>query len=139
MSEDQRVIFGGHGQGKRTLQVVFEGGMVWIETGLADAEARRVSRVEIAADDDSRGGDGRGGIWDLSEDGRRIIRRDSPEDEQTQEPATGSADYAWALVTSGPVDSSDIEQITRQIEDGNVRGLYVHDHDDDATVEQDYR
>jgi hypothetical protein len=133
-NDDQEVIFGGHGQGPRTLKIIADGVMVWVRTGLADEDGRRVTRVDFSPDNEERGGDGRGGIWDLAEDGHRIIRRGAPDDEQTWQPSTDPVEHRWTLVTSGPLDETTLEQIALHIEDGDVRGSYVHDENGKLTL-----
>ena len=45
------------------LHVETDGCVVNVYVGLTDAEGRQVTRVDVSADGESRGGDGQGRIW----------------------------------------------------------------------------
>lgn len=53
------------------LHIETDGCIVNIHVGLTDGEGRRVTRVDVLPEDESRGGDASGYIW--RQDGPRII------------------------------------------------------------------
>jgi hypothetical protein len=63
----------GRGPKVRTLHIETEGAVINVTVGLTDSHGRKVTRVEVSPDDESRGGDGEGFQW--YRDGDRIIRR----------------------------------------------------------------
>lgn len=65
---------------EKLLHIETDGAVVNIRVGLQDREGREVTSIEILPDDESRGGDGEGRVWDL--DGPhniRLIRRQTKE------------------------------------------------------------
>lgn len=55
------------------LHIETDGCIVNIQVGLHDADGRQVTSVRIIPDDESRGGDGEGRIWQHV-DGSRVVR-----------------------------------------------------------------
>lgn len=69
----RRITF--HEKGNRSgdlLHVETDGCVVNIRVGLSDDQGRKVTRVDVLPDDDTRGGDGLGHLW--CQDGPRVIR-----------------------------------------------------------------
>lgn len=60
----------------RTMHIETDGAIVNITVGLYDNEGRKVTRVDVLPDDESRGGDAEGYIW--RQDGQRVIRAREP-------------------------------------------------------------
>jgi hypothetical protein len=67
------------------LHIEADGCVVSIEVGLADRDGRRVTRVDVLPDDESRGGDGHGVVWHL--DGSRVIAQTEADLEAQEEAA----------------------------------------------------
>jgi hypothetical protein len=83
----KRVEFSNRNRSDNLLHVEIPGGIVNIRVNLHDREGREVVNIEIIPDDQRRGGDGQGRIWDVdsNEDGTvtRLIRRpEYPNDKQ---------------------------------------------------------
>jgi hypothetical protein len=84
MSEiTKRATFHSHGRGMKTFHIEADGCIVNIMVGLVDSQGRRVTRVDVLPDDETRGGDGLGGIWHQQSGDPRIICVNDP----TWEPA----------------------------------------------------
>lgn len=56
------------------LHIETDGCVVNIRVGLMDDNGRKVTRVDILPDDETRGGDGRGYVWHV--DGPCVIRQE---------------------------------------------------------------
>jgi len=116
----------------RTLHIETDGAIVNITVGLHDVDGRPVTRVDTLPDDESRGGDEHGRIWE--QDGPRIIC-------QTTEKVPGKRsenDFVAALrdaeteleradmaTNPGSVNESSVQEILRHIRqliDENVVG-----------------
>lgn len=63
----------GKGPTVRMLHIETEGAVVNITVGLRDEHGRKVTRVDVNPDDETRGGDGQGDVW--QRDGARVIRQ----------------------------------------------------------------
>jgi hypothetical protein len=61
------------GHKTKTMHIEVEGCIVNITVGLRDTYGRRVTRVDVSPDDESRGGDGNGNIWRQEPGDARII------------------------------------------------------------------
>ena len=77
MGRQQNVNFYDDGRGVKTLHIETDGCLINIRVGLTDAEGRRVTRVDVSPDDESRGGDGSGDLWHAVDGpiGGRIVRQ----------------------------------------------------------------
>lgn len=49
------------------LKIETDGCTVSIRVGLVNADGQKVTRVDVSPDDASRGGDGLGNVWELTE------------------------------------------------------------------------
>ena len=69
------------------LHIETDGCTVNIQVGLTDDQGRKVTRIDVSPQDESRGGDGMGYVWHAVDGpmGGRIVR---------QEPAPGISDVA---------------------------------------------
>jgi hypothetical protein len=68
----KRIEFYAGDERDNTLHIETDGCIVNIRVGLHDTEGRKVTRVDVSPEDESRGGDADGRIW--RQDGARIIR-----------------------------------------------------------------
>ncbi len=87
MRDMKRLSF--HAKGNRSgnlLHVETDGCVVNIHVGLTDEQGRAVTRVDVLADNEGRGGDGEGRFWHV--DGPRVVRQD--EDAEDNEPNFGN-------------------------------------------------
>jgi hypothetical protein len=66
-------FYAGRGSKVKTFHVETDGCIVNITVGLTDSDGRQVTRVDVAPDDESRGGDERGRIWRQEPGDSRII------------------------------------------------------------------
>ncbi len=75
----RRVRFYNQNRSNNLLHIEIPGAIVNIRVNLRDREGREVNHIEIIPDDERRGGDGQGRVWDTdsNEDGTvtRLIRR----------------------------------------------------------------
>ena len=87
MRDMRRLSF--HAKGNRSgnlLHIETDGCVVNIHVGLTDDQGRAVTRVDVLADNEGRGGDGEGRFWHV--DGPRVVRQD--EDADDNEPNFGN-------------------------------------------------
>lgn len=61
------------------LHIETDGAIINIHVGLCDAQGRRVTRIIVSPEDESRGGDGQGYIWGTPDGpiGGRIVRQEN--------------------------------------------------------------
>jgi hypothetical protein len=128
MSDTQTVRFYGRPGQTRTLKVETDGVMVVIEVGLTTNDGRRVTRIDKVVDNEQRGGDATGAMWDLADDGIRVIRREPDADTATGRPK--GIEY-WSLVTTGPTEDGDLEHISMSVARGDAHGEYVYGYADE--------
>lgn len=134
MSSTQTVRFYRDSDGPKTLRIETDGGVIDIQVGLTDEGGLLVTRVDVTADDATRGGDAQGRVWLIDGSGRRLVRvadeeKDVAEAEQRQ--SVGSRNGYWSLVVTAPVDDAVAEHIAGGIARGETQGPYVHGYDDE--------
>lgn len=111
------------------LHIELPGGIVNIRVGLTDAQGRAVNAIQISPDDETRGGDGQGRVWHLAEDGYRLIRDASPDDDEPDNEPSDDEEQAerrpnghWSLITTVTPDADEFDDIAEQIRDGATHG-----------------
>ena len=70
-------FFAGRNRSDDLLHIETDGAVINIRVGLHDSDGRQVTSVEVLPDDESRGGDGYGYMWDTPDGpiGGRLVRR----------------------------------------------------------------
>jgi hypothetical protein len=66
------------------LHIETDGCIVNIQVGLSDADGHQVTSIRISPDDETRGGDGEGRIWQLAADGCRVVQLTEDEGRDAQ-------------------------------------------------------
>ena len=75
----KRIEFSNRNRSGNLLHIEIPGAVVNIRVNLRDNDGREVNHIEIIPDDEKRGGDGQGRVWDVDSNwngtATRLIRR----------------------------------------------------------------
>jgi hypothetical protein len=114
-------FYAGRNRSDDVLHIETDGCIVNIRVGLHDSDGRLVTHISVIPDDESRGGDGYGYVWDTPDGpiGGRVVRRP-----HLGEPGNAARRYTLAELEAMPTLSQG-HDADLKVDDGRTR-VWLH-------------